>query len=193
MMIMMVMMTMTMMTMMMTMLELSGRDQVGAANLSTNQVEVLQLGGRIMLRIGQEDSHHLVISGVTKHLAEEYSQAVQDSLLAARILVSDLVSSQEELSTTVNIQTRTFSGREEPVIKLLHSSLFSVPSLSYECQTSFRSIARTVLHTVSQLVRIETICFTSRNIRTVKGARRSKIRGRYDDSSSDSDEETEDC
>ena len=134
-------------------------------------------------------------SGVSKQLAEEYSRAVRDSLMAARLLTSQLVTSHQHQTQPVTLTSQIFSTHkqhQDPAIKILHSSLFSVPNLSYGCQTLVEEISRCVLHTVLQVVRIERICFTNKTIKTVRrNRRRTRLRKCHDSSSDESEEDGE--
>ena len=65
-----------------------------------------------MLRICQTETHHLVISAVTKQLAEEYSKAVQDSLISATLLITELVSSQDQQMEDVEFDPAVFAWSE---------------------------------------------------------------------------------
>ena len=132
-------------------------------------------------------------SGVSKQLAEEYSRAVRDSLMAARLVTSQLVTSHQHQTQPVTLTSQIFSTQSQhPAIKILRSSLFSVPNLSYGCQTLVEEISRCVLHTVLQVVRIERICSTNKTIKTIRrNRRRTRLRKCHDSSSDESEEDGE--
>ena len=118
---------------------------------------------------------------------------MQDSPISATLLITELVSNQSQQTKVsspgvVTEHTKTRS-RHSPLLDILHSSMFSQPNLSYDCRTLFDEIAVSVLQTLLQLVRIEKICFTAKNIQNLNKARRRRRIKKYDDSSSDSDED----
>ena len=171
------------------------RDSVRPPNLYTCQrLEPVELGGRIMLRLSHAETHHLVLSAVTRQLAEEYSRAVQDSLRSATLLVTEVSSHHHTSSPPVITElSKPWSrDRDCPLLDILHSSMFSLPNLSYDCQTLFKEISVCVLQTLLQLLRIEKICFTAKNIRNLNRAGTRRRIGQYDDSSSESEEEEND-
>ena len=157
----------------------------------------MSVGRRIMLRLSQADSHHLVLSAVNKQLAEEYSRALQDSLISARLLITEMVSHHEHQTkvssspppVVTELSKMWSRDSSSHLLDILHSSMFSLPNLSYDCQTLFEEISVCVLQTVLQLLRIEKICFTAKNIRNLNRAGRRRRIGKCDDSSSDSNED----
>ena len=159
-------------------------DPVLASNLCTVEAECADTGGEVTLRlVTSSPLHHLVLAGPTKQLAEQYSQAVLDTVRVAALVARDTCRGDTGARDTCEGK----EGEGNPVLEVLRCCLHQ-GGLQYECPSVERAVRDCVLGAVHSLARVERVCCTRTRLAalTRPGARLGRARDSDDE---DSEEE----
>ena len=169
-------------------------DPVLASNLCTVEAECADTGGEVTLRlVTSSPLHHLVLAGPTKQLAEQYSQAVLDTVRVAALVARDTCRGDTGAGDTCRGDTGDTcegggkEGQGNPVLEVLQCCLHQ-GGLQYECPSVERAVRDCVLGAVHSLARVERVCCTRTRLAalTRPGARLGRARDSDDE---DSEEE----
>ena len=159
-------------------------DPVLASNLCTVEAECADTGGEVTLRlVTSSPLHHLVLAAPTKQLAEQYSQAVLDTVRVAALVARDTCRGDTGAGDTCEGK----EGEGNPVLEVLQCCLHQ-GGLQYECPSVERAVRDCVLGAVHSLARVERVCCTRTRLAAVTrpGARLGRARDSDDE---DSEEE----
>ena len=169
-------------------------DPVLTSNLRQVEAECADTGGEVTLRlVTSSPPHHLVLAAPTKQLAEQYSQAVLDTVRVAALVARDTCRGDTGAGDTCRGDTwaeDTCEGKEgqgNPVLEVLQCCLHQ-GGLQYECPSVERAVRDCVLGAVHSLARVERVCCTRTRLAAVTrpGARLGRARDSDDE---DSEEE----
>ena len=161
-------------------------DPVLASNLCTVEAECADTGGEVTLRlVTSSPLHHLVLAAPTKQLAEQYSQAVLDTVRVAALVARDTCRGDTGAGDTCEGGGK--EGQGNPVLEVLQCCLHQ-GGLQYECPSVERAVRDCVLGAVHSLARVERVCCTRTRLAAVTrpGARLGRARDSDDE---DSEEE----
>ena len=157
-------------------------DPVLASNLCPVEVECADTGGEVTLRLATRAAplHHLVLAGPTKQLAEQYSQAVLDTVRVAALVAGD---------TCRGDKGGGKEGEGNPVLEVLQRCLHQ-GGLQYECPSVERAVRGCVLGAVHSLARVEMVCYTRTRLAAVTrpGARLGQARDTDEEEESEEEE-----
>ena len=187
-------------------------DPVLASNLCQVEAECADTGGEVTLRLATRAAplHHLVLAGPTKQLAEQYSQAVLDTVRVAALVARDTCRGDTGAGDTCRGDTGAGDtcrgdtgagdtcrgdkgggkeGEGNPVLEVLQRCLHQ-GGLQYECPSVERAVRGCVLGAVHSLARVEMVCYTRTRLAAVTrpGARLGQARD-TDDEEEESEEE----
>ena len=159
-------------------------DPVLASNLCTVEAECADTGGEVTLRlVTSSPLHHLVLAAPTKQLAEQYSQAVLDTVRVAALVARDTCRGD----TGDSCEGGGKEGQGNPVLEVLRCCLHQ-GGLQYECPSVERAVRDCVLGAVHSLARVERVCCTRTRLAAVTRPRARLGRAR-DSDDEDSEEE----
>ena len=167
-------------------------DPVLASNLCQVEAECADTGGEVTLRLATRAAplHHLVLAGPTKQLAEQYSQAVLDTVRVAALVARDTCRGDTGAGDTCRgDKGGGKEGEGNPVLEVLQRCLHQ-GGLQYECPSVERAVRGCVLGAVHSLARVEMVCYTRTRLAAVTrpGARLGQARD-TDDEEEESEEE----